>query len=185
MGFEFNLRFPGQYYDSETGLHYNYFRDYDPSTGRYLQSDPIGIQRDYSNPQLQLAIEIGALDETQFANEELNHIYGYVGQNPLAWMDSYGLAASGNHKLDADQVARIKEQLQDPNLDKKTRNSLSAKLKRHEKATGVRHSRHSKDKKKLKPKMGIGPTFIGPFACDIIGPSPYNPFCLPEAPPDC
>lgn len=39
----FNLRLPGQYYDQETGLHYNYFRDYDPSTGRYLESDPIGL----------------------------------------------------------------------------------------------------------------------------------------------
>jgi RHS repeat-associated protein len=39
----FNLRYPGQYYDAETGLHYNYFRDYDPKTGRYMQSDPIGL----------------------------------------------------------------------------------------------------------------------------------------------
>ncbi|MEP5568882.1 MAG: RHS repeat-associated core domain-containing protein [Halioglobus sp.] len=38
-----NLRFPGQYYDQETGLHQNYFRDYDPALGRYIQSDPIGL----------------------------------------------------------------------------------------------------------------------------------------------
>jgi len=36
--FTFNLRFPGQYFDKETGLHYNYFRDYNPQIGRYIQS---------------------------------------------------------------------------------------------------------------------------------------------------
>lgn len=37
------LRFPGQYHDDETGLHYNYFRYYDPATGRYLTPDPLGL----------------------------------------------------------------------------------------------------------------------------------------------
>jgi RHS repeat-associated protein len=38
-----NLRFPGQQYESFGGRHYNHFRDYDPTTGRYVQSDPIGL----------------------------------------------------------------------------------------------------------------------------------------------
>ncbi|MFF9177084.1 RHS repeat-associated core domain-containing protein, partial [Streptomyces sp. NPDC014793] len=37
------LRFPGQYYDPETGLHYNYFRHYDPETARYITPDPLGL----------------------------------------------------------------------------------------------------------------------------------------------
>ena len=41
--YEFNLRFPGQYFDKETNLHYNYYRDYDASIGGYKESDPIGL----------------------------------------------------------------------------------------------------------------------------------------------
>lgn len=42
-GFDMPLRFPGQFADKETKLHYNYFRDYDAAMGRYVQSDPIGL----------------------------------------------------------------------------------------------------------------------------------------------
>jgi RHS repeat-associated protein len=45
---EFNLRFPGHYYEPAVGLHYNRFRDYDPALGRYLQSDPWGIGGGYN-----------------------------------------------------------------------------------------------------------------------------------------
>ncbi len=41
--FDFPLRFPGQYFDRETNLAYNYFRDYDPGLGRYIESDPAGL----------------------------------------------------------------------------------------------------------------------------------------------
>ena len=62
----YNPRFPGQYYDQETGLHYNHHRTYDPIFGRYLQPDPLGVAAG-KNP--------------------LN----YVNQNPLNGTDSTGL----------------------------------------------------------------------------------------------
>jgi len=62
-----NKRLPGQYYDQETGLHYNYFRYYDPETGRYITSDPIGLE--------------GGLNT-----------YAYVENNPLRWIDPSGFS---------------------------------------------------------------------------------------------
>lgn len=64
--FVFDMRFPGQRYDSATGLNYNYFRDYESITGRYAQSDPIGLNGGLST-------------------------YSYVDQAPTSLTDPYGL----------------------------------------------------------------------------------------------
>ncbi len=62
----FNLRYPGQYYDKESNLHYNYFRSYSAERGRYTQADPIGLEGGFNR-------------------------FGYVGGNALGSVDPFGL----------------------------------------------------------------------------------------------
>jgi len=61
-----NIRFPGQYYDEETGLHQNWHRDYKPEVGRYISEDPIGLK--------------GGINK-----------FSYVNNNPVNYTDALGL----------------------------------------------------------------------------------------------
>jgi RHS repeat-associated protein len=81
--FVYNPRFPGQYFDVETGLNYNAYRDYDPATGRYVESDPIGLG--------------GGVNT-----------YSYVNGSPLRLVDLLGLAACGG--ID-DQCAALRRKI--------------------------------------------------------------------------
>ncbi|MFO3713032.1 RHS repeat-associated core domain-containing protein, partial [Pseudomonas amygdali pv. tabaci] len=82
---EQNLRFQGQYFDVETGLHYNTFRYYDPEIGRFITQDPIGLDGGYNLYQYNL--------------------------NPIRWIDVTGLAGCTLIKADAvdhDYLLRLK-----------------------------------------------------------------------------
>jgi RHS repeat-associated protein len=68
----YNPRFPGQYFDAETGLNYNYLRDYDPAVGRYVESDPIGLKAGVST-------------------------FAYVGGNPLSYRDPTARRSGAGH----------------------------------------------------------------------------------------
>jgi len=75
-GYVLNLRYPGQYYDAEMGTNYNMFRTYEQATGRYLQSDPIGLKGGIST-------------------------YAYVGNAPLMGRDPTGLLFGYINSVDA------------------------------------------------------------------------------------
>ena len=89
---DYFIRFPGQYYDEESGLHYNYFRGYAPNIGRYIRTDPIGLQMDYSDPLISAAVAIGTTSKKPSTSLELNHLYSYARSSPLVYFDPYGLA---------------------------------------------------------------------------------------------
>jgi RHS repeat-associated protein len=85
-----NARFPGQYFDSETGLHYNYYRYYDPAIGRYLVGDPRGIILDFNDPKRHISATMGVSIPTRSGFGSLNNSYNYVGNNPANRVDPTG-----------------------------------------------------------------------------------------------
>jgi len=83
-----NLRFPGQYFDAETGSHYNYFRDYNPVIGRYVEADPfnIGSIRLFQRKGIKNVINSFLVAPSS------QHLFSYATNNPLRFDDPKGLS---------------------------------------------------------------------------------------------
>jgi RHS repeat-associated protein len=76
-----NVILPGQYFDAETGLNYNYNRDYDPATGRYVEADPLGMV-------------------------EGTNVYLYANDKPTQLTDAFGLMTDEQCCLRSQQLGQ-------------------------------------------------------------------------------
>ena len=148
-----NLRFPGQYYDEESGLHYNWNRYYDPETGRYVSADPIGLG--------------GGMN-----------LYVYVENDPVNWIDPEGLVGVG---IEKPEVHGGKEHIHygtesDPRRD----GAIDREGNLQHKRDKPPNARQKKLIKKLYPGWllrGMYPMFLQPWQIECIN----NPAkCAPD-----
>ncbi|MFC0433846.1 RHS repeat-associated core domain-containing protein [Kutzneria buriramensis] len=135
------LRFPGQYRDDETGLHYNVFRYYDPTTGRYLSQDPLGLEP-APNPAAYVANPLAATDPLGLTPDEgcgTGDAAQTGKKRPRPADDADNAAATGSNKkpktykagdivnddLQHDAVTKHKENLADPEATSKDKKNSS------------------------------------------------------------
>ena len=119
-----NLRFPGQYDDAETGLHYNYFRDYNPIIGKYVQSDPMGF--------------VGGLN-----------LYAYVRLNPINVIDPEGLEPRSTLGGDdpgfenpEETIRDLEKRLKDDCLGQKEKEKIRRRIKELRRRSSRKQQHH-------------------------------------------
>jgi RHS repeat-associated protein len=154
--FIYNLRFPGQYYQAETGLNYNYLRDYDPLTGRYVESDPSGLR--------------GGINT-----------YVYVEDDPIDGIDPFGRAKIHGNWCGSDWTGGYKTDFNSLTPDQRRNvaaavDPLDEACERHDKCYGHCRDNFPCDQKKRSDcflacdKVLENAAFqIGGFFGDVIG----------------
>ncbi len=153
--FVLNLRFTGQYYDQETNLNYNHFRDYEPNTGRYVESDPIGLDGGPST-------------------------YAFVSSSSLNRTDFYGLAGCGsgwNERLVPDNPFRFKfSSCCDDHDDCYDCKGLAAGFKKNDCDTNFRNCMRGKCNKYSPPIHFVCNRFAGTYYQFVkrLGQSSYD-----------
>jgi RHS repeat-associated protein len=142
-----NIRFKGQYFDAETGLHYNWHRYYKPSTGRYLTPDPIGLA--------------GGLN-----------LFSYVQNDPVNYIDPEGLSPAGAFiKLSKKLYGKVMR----PAAGKDARVKIYDKNGNYQNAKVFKDGRVSPDGAKL-PKGVIDKAKNLLTGAAILGLESLNPF---------
>ncbi|QDQ27031.1 hypothetical protein FNU76_12035 [Chitinimonas arctica] len=129
------LRFQGQYFDAETGLHYNRFRYYDPDVGRFISNDPIGL-----------------------AGGE--NIYQYA-PNPLGWVDPLGLEKCKKCDGGEAECKKLLASIYQKSLGRKSISGSRGVLERvehllHDKASIYDYAKNLADKRTVGPLAGMG-----------------------------
>ncbi|WP_411828650.1 RHS repeat-associated core domain-containing protein [Metapseudomonas otitidis] len=140
------LRFPGQVADAHSGLYYNYFRDYDPQTGRYVESDPIGLD--------------GGLNT-----------YGYVEGNPLSYFDTFGLAKGRKQNISDSGLTHLSdEEISARARDRSLSGEERRRYQKEEKSRGERNKEKRRNNKG-RIRSITGPLIHIELAC-IAGAAP-------------
>ena len=120
---------------------------------------------------------MGMIEETGFAGEELNHLYGYVGQNPLYWYDPYGFSGARNESNPSNK---------NKHEEGNTRRARDQGGEKGDKSRRHQRKRPDNYKGPWPPRLK-GPFIVDPIRCTVFPKScnPCYPFNCEDVPPSC
>ncbi|MGH6814004.1 MAG: RHS repeat domain-containing protein, partial [Methylocella sp.] len=132
--FTYDLRFPGQFFDQSTRLHYNYFRDYDPRLGRYIESDPIGLRGGINTYAYAKGNPLRVIDPSGLREVHGSHGEVYDVPDPLIELGGnlFGVSPPFQYPKNFDPCDPLFDPLHDPlnqEILKESLEALDARLK--------------------------------------------------------